>query len=402
MSMLDSLSEREMWERFYSYKSTLKSSPYFADELRAFIDGVEYLPVCETINGGGEFPLPRKMMISKLSTQKKRTVYVYPDRENMVLKMLTFMLLRKYDSLFASNLYSFRPHRSAKDAVRFLRKEVAGKNLYYYKADIHDYFNSIPVPALLPVLKDVTQDDPKLYTFLEKLLTEERVLDGGKEITERKGIMAGTPLSSFYANLYLCDLDAHFEKAGITYARYSDDIIVFAAAPEESEANARFIRSFLAEKGLEINPEKEYSGTTDDGWTFLGFEMRGDTVDISPVTLKKLKNKMRRKRDALHRWQKRNDAGGESAAKAFIRVFNRKLLESPEGNELSWSYWFFSVINTDKSLREIDAYAQDCIRYLVSGSHRKSRFNVRYEDMKKLGYKNLVHEYYAFTEDNNE
>ena len=65
-----------------------------------------------------------------------------------------------------------------------------------------------------------------------------------------------------------------------------------------------------------------------------------------------------------------------------------------EPNELSWSRWFFSVINTDKSLHEIDLYAQDCIRYIISGSRKKTRFRVTYDDMKALGYRSLVHEYY--------
>ena len=77
-------------------------------------------------------------------------------------------------------------------------------------------------------------------------------------------------------------------------------------------------------------------------------------------------------------------------------MFDRKLLDAPADNELSWSRWFFPVITTDKSLREIDRYAQDCLRFLLSGKRTKARFNVRYEDLKSLGYRSLVHEYYGF------
>ena len=132
----------------------------------------------------------------------------------------------------------------------------------------------------------------------------------------------------------------------------------------------------------------------DEGFTFLGFYVRGKVVDIAPATVQKLKNKMRRKRDSLARWKKRNETDGERAAKAFIRMFNRKLLENAADNDLTWSNWFFPTITTAASLHEIDLYAQDCIRYLVSGKHTKARFNVRYDDMKKLGYRSLVHEYY--------
>ena len=76
-------------------------------------------------------------------------------------------------------------------------------------------------------------------------------------------------------------------------------------------------------------------------------------------------------------------------------MFNRKLLDTPEDNDLSWSSWFFSVITTTESLKIIDLYAQDCIRFIISGKRNKKRFDTRYSDIKKLGYRNLVHEYYA-------
>ena len=87
---------------------------------------------------------------------------------------------------------------------------------------------------------------------------------------------------------------------------------------------------------------------------------------------------------------------GKKAAAAFIRVFKRKLLENARDNELTWSYGFFSVINTADRLREIDRYAQDCIRVLAGGTRTKARFNLRYEEMKEMGYRNLVHAYYEY------
>ena len=400
MSLLDRLSDPQVWERFYEYKTSLACPKDFAKELRTFIDEQAYLPVCESIRRGEPFPLPRKAVISKQSSQKKRTVYIYPRRENIVLKLLTYLLLRNYDRLFSRGLYSFRPGRSAKDAVRMLQRKLRGRRWYAYKADISDYFNSLPVDRFLPVLKEAVGEDEALYAFLSRLLAEPRVRDGRDIIEEQKGIMAGTPLASFYANLYLKDLDAHFAATDIPYARYSDDIILFTETREEAEAQAAYVRSFLAEKGLRINPKKETFFSPDDGWIFLGVCSRGGVTDIAPVSLQKLKAKMRRKTRALKRWQERNGLEEEKAAKAFIRVFNRKLFESPGDNELSWSHWFFPVIDTAESLQVIDRYAQDCLRYLLSGKRTKARFNVRYEDLKRLGYRSLVHEYYKREEEN--
>jgi len=395
MTLLQQLSRPESWEAFYEYKTSLVCPKDFAKDLRSFIDDRQYLLVCERIASGERFPLPKKVVLSKMGSQKKRTVYIYPEPENTVCKLLTWLMLRKYDGLFAAGLYSFRPGVTAKDALRRLARTPGIRQKYAYKVDVSNYFNSVPVHRLIPMLgKTIGLDDPPLFAFLRRLLEEPFVLENGSPVEEQKGIMAGTPQSAFLANLYLRDLDRLFEAQGVLYARYSDDIIAFGETREEVEQHAVQIRAYLAEKGLSVNPSKEDFYTPETGWTFLGFSYRDGVIDIAPATVKKLKQKMRRKVRALQRWRQRNGLSGEKAAAAFIRVFNCKLLESPEGSELSWSYWFFSVINTADSLQEIDAYAQDCLRFLISGKRTKGRYDVRYEDLKKLGYRSLVNAYY--------
>lgn len=432
MSILEQLSDEACWERFYDYKTALACPKTFAKELRRFIDARGWEPVCEEIRGLVDardwepvceeilqeipFPLPSKAVISKQSSQKKRTVYTYPAPENTVFKLLTWLLLRKYDGLFSDNLYSFRPGITAKDAVRRLRRTKNIGRMYSYKADISNYFNSVPVEKLLPMLSEALADDAVLLNFLSGLLTEPRVLDmgrgaanshnqdggnlcmtgSGRIITEQKGIMAGTPLSAFYANLYLKELDWSFAERGIPYARYSDDIILFARTAEERDACAAEVGQFLAERGLSMNPDKEVFGAPEDGFTFLGFEFREGYIDIAPVSVTKLKKKMRRKARALDRWHRRKGLSGEKAAAAFLRVFNRKLFAAEGDNELSWNRWFFPVITRADRLHEIDLYAQDCIRFLTAGTRTKARFDVRYEDLKRLGYRSLVHEWYAY------
>ena len=396
MSMLQQLADEKCWQRYCEYKSSLISGNKDAEELARFAKERAYLQVCERIFAGEAFPCPKKTVISKMSTQKKRVVYTYPRNENSVAKLLTYLLLRKYDDIFPEGLYSFRPGRTAKDAVRKLASVPGISSMYAYKVDVSNYFNSVPVERLLPMLQEITADDPELFGFLKKLLEDPHVSDHGQIIEEEKGIMAGTPLSAFYANVYLMDLDACFAEKGVPYARYSDDIIVFGKDEAQRDAFAEEIKSFLKAKGLGVNPSKEERFTPETGWTFLGFSYRQGVIDIAPATLKKLKQKMRRKARALARWRDRKGATGENAAVAFVRAFDRKLLDSPEGTELSWSHWFFSVINTADTLREIDRYAQDCIRFIVSGRRTKGRYDIRYEDIKAIGYRSLVHEYYSY------
>jgi hypothetical protein len=64
-------------------------------------------------------------------------------------------------------------------------------------------------------------------------------------------------------------------------------------------------------------------------------------------------------------------------------------------HELTWARWYFPMITTAESLKIIDQYSQNCIRYLATGKHTKSAYNFRYEDIKKLGYISLVNAYYS-------
>jgi len=394
VSLVDKLFEKSNWERFYAYKAGLRCSKRFKKELREFIDSESYLAYKDAILSLKDLPLPEKSVISKMSSQKKRTVYKYPYDFNMVLKLLTYLTLRKYDHIYTNNLYSFRPGVCAKDAIMAICRTKGIRKMYSYKIDVSDYFNSIPVGRLCSVLDETVTDDDKLLAFMKALLQEERALQNGVEIREQKGIMAGTPIASFYANLYLKDLDEYFMEQCVIYARYSDDIIVFAETEDEISKYKKVILDKLLDKGLTVNPDKEVSATPEEGFTFLGVQVKNGDIDIAPASVTKLKGKMRRKARALDRWRRREGIDGTKAAAAFIRIFNHKLLEVNEDSDLTWSLWFFPVITTSKSLHEIDLYAQELLRFLISGTHTKSRFNVRYEDLKELGYRSLVNEYY--------
>jgi len=255
--LLDELESPEVWLRFLRYKQ--ESGHMRQQELQAleeFVTQKRYRPVVARIREGQPFPLPKRTELSKLHSQKKRIVYTYPEDENRVLKLLTWLLLEKYDSIFADNVYSFRPRKGVRDGVCSLVYAGNVGRLWSYKVDISNYFNSVPVDRLLPVLEETLADDPQTFTFLKGLLCEPMVLSGHTPIAEQKGIMAGTPISTFLANLYLKDMDLWFQNAGVLYARYADDIILFAPSQEQRDTLRDQLRQFLWEKGLSV-PDAE-------------------------------------------------------------------------------------------------------------------------------------------------
>lgn len=401
MNLILQLTDQSCWQSFYNNKlQGGHMTQTDLENLASFIQREGYRESVQKIMDGVPFSPPRQAAISKHASDKKRIVFIYPYPELTVLKYLTWLLQRHYDHLFPRNLYSFRPCTGVRQAVNDLQRIPELSRMWSYKVDISNYFNSIPVDRLMDVLRKNLPEEQVLVRFFSAILSDPWVIENGVRICNPdKGIMAGTPTSTFLANLYLKELDLQFQNSGRYYARYSDDIITFAPTLTELEENIRWIHQALSVAGLSINARKECRTAPDDPWVFLGFQFHDGKIDVAPASVEKIKAKMRRKTRALLRWKSRKNATGEQAATAFIRVFNRKMFENPIEHDLTWARWYFPMINTTDSLQTIDHYMQQCIRTLVTGKHTKSAYNCRYEDMKRLGYITLVNRFYSHNPD---
>ena len=393
MSLLDSLLDDNLWQAFLEHKKASVLSERELKKYENYIKNKKYLDIAsKLVNNEYEFSYPKRVCINKIRKNKKRIVYLYKKEETYIFKMLVF-LLYEYDYLFAPNLYSFRKKSGTKKALSdLIRHHIKTKAAY--KVDIKNYFNSIPVERLLEKLEEDLRDD-NLYKLFCNILINKKVISDGKVIEEEKGIMAGVPIASFLANYYLKDLDQYFYKNKVTYCRYADDIIVFDKK-ENINKHREYIINFLRQKGLEINKEKEFYYDVGEREEFLGFSYENGTVDLNENSIKKIKGKIRRSARGLRRWMIKNNTPPTSPLKAMNKKYNKKFYGKEE-DDLSWKYWFFPTINTDKRLKKVDEYMQDWQRYIVTGVHNKKNFKkVPYEMLKATGYRSLVNEYYKY------
>ncbi len=395
MGLLDDMASEQTWKDFLAYKVgkghlTKKETA----RLAAFIANREYEKLCNRlVNGDVTFALPTKKQVNKVNSTKKRTVYIFPEPEIWILKLMSHLLYR-YDALFADNLYSFRTQYGAKKAIHEMAGTPGIDYMYGYKLDVANYFNSIDILQLLPLLQTMMADDRPLYHFLESLLCEDKVLIDGAVTEEKRGVMAGCPIAPFLANAYLAPVDFMFQNRNVVYARYSDDILMFAQTKEERDKCIAYLSDALHERNLEVNTSKVYMINPGDEWEFLGVSYRCKQIDLSDATVQKMKGKIKRKARAVYRWKVRKQVPEDLAMKTLIRVFNNKFFHATDANDLTWSRWFFPLLTTDASLAEIDAYLQQNIRYLSTGRYSKKNFEVTYDQMKKCGYRSLVHEYW--------
>lgn len=394
--ILGQLESQAVWESFLAHrliKGRLTWTSF--EDADTFVAEKRYLPAVRSLFGEDGPGIPEQRRLNKAGTGKKRIVYSFGADETRVLKALSYLLYR-YDSCFSPNCYAFRRGLKASDAIFSLQKRLRGQRMWAYKLDIHDYFNSISIPLLLPILKEILSDDPDLFAFFERMLSDDRSLVNGTVVHGRRGVMAGTPTAPFLADVYLMEVDRYFADAGIVYARYSDDIILFAPDRKTLEDYKAVLLDFLSRYRLEVNPDKERVYPPNEPFEFLGFQCLGSAIDLSEATKRKTKGKIRRAAHALARWRHRKGLDATRAMKGLIRTFNNKFYGEGDPETLSWSRWFFPVINRTEGLQEIDAYLQQYIRFLHTERHTKKNFEVRYADLKALGYQSLVHEYYRY------
>lgn len=449
MDILEQSMQEECWNTFLQYKIERQHlSAKEEKKLREFLEKKTYIEWGNRLmDEMYVLPLPVRREINKGGSVKKRVVYSYPYELNQMLKFVAYSLYQ-YDALFSDNCYAFRREYGVKDAIRRIRRTAGITDKYCLKVDVHNYFNSIDVDILLKKLSFLKEQDDRLYRVLEHLLTadaalvideqeknhkdrvkenepleraviqkegdneplehamiqeeedndycREEEMESGQMVREKRGAMAGTPVSPFFANVYLKDVDACFASRGILYFRYSDDILIFADTLEELQNYQKVLYSQLSDLHLELNPDKVKISKPGEMWEFLGFCFRDGKVDLSENTIRKMQHKIKRKAESLRRWQRKKGLSGDKAAKGFIKAMNYKFFAKEDGTEFTWSRWFFPNLTTDYSLKVIDAYMQQYIRYCVTGRHYKGNYRITYEQMKGWGYRSLVAEYYAY------
>lgn len=400
LSVAELTAEEDAWRAFLEEKTDRRQMGHQeADAVREWIDRGGYLSLaadCRECRLPAGFPV--KHLLNKTGTRKKRIVYSFEGEEGIFLKFVAWQLHR-YDRHFSGNCYAFRKHVGVKEAIRRICREAQPGDKYCLKVDISNYFNSIDVDILLQKLAFVREEDAGLYRLFERMLRQPFVWENGEAVPDRHGAMAGIPVAPFFANVYLAETDAFFEREDVLYFRYSDDILIFAGTRRELEERQKQLYTQLRELCLTVNPEKVKTAGPGEYWEFLGFGYRDGQIDLSEGTIRKTKAKIRRKADALRRWQRDKNLTSDKAAIGLIHAMNRKFYGSAEEgkaqeNDFTWCRWFLPNLDTDKGLRIIDEYMQEYIRYTVTGRHYKGNYRIGYETLKKWGYRSLVHEFW--------
>jgi CRISPR-associated protein Cas1 len=204
-------------------------------------------------------PLRRLMIRKKGGGDRLLAIPCVADR--IVQTAAAGLLADVLDPEFEDASHAYRLGRGVATAVARVSALQRQGYTHVVDGDIRAYFDSVPhAPLLARLGRSIA--DRRLVDLVALWL------DGFDD--DGIGLPQGAPISPVLANLYLDEVDEAIETAGVRLVRYADDFLLLCKGEALAAGALERIAALLADRGLELKPEKTRIVRFQDGFKFLG------------------------------------------------------------------------------------------------------------------------------------
>lgn len=244
------------------------------------IDGIQWNTSDEKLESVGALgkrnyrakPLRRVYINKKDNSKRPLGIPTLMDRATQALYLLGLEPIA--ESTADCHSYGFRKHRCCMDAIEQCFRVLARKTSaqWVLEADIKSCFDAIShtwIETHIPMDKKV------LYQWLKSGVVYQK-----EWIPTVAGVPQGGIASPVITNMVLDGLSETLRKVcsqkdKVHLVRYADDFVVTAESRAILEEKVKpTIEIFLKERGLTLSPQKTKITHINDGFDFLGFNLR--------------------------------------------------------------------------------------------------------------------------------
>ena len=203
-----------------------------------------------------------------------------------------------YEPQFSDNSYGYRPGRCAKDAIKKIKEYAEQGYTHAVTLDLSKYFDTLNHEKLLNLLRRNVRDE-RVIQWIKRYL-KSGVMENGVVMETEEGSPQGGNISPLLANIYLNEFDQEYEKRGVKFVRYADDIVLLArsdrAAKRLLETSTKYLEETLK---LKVNQKKSrvVSVFAIRNFKYLGFTLgkngKGIYIRVHGKSWKKMKSKLK-------------------------------------------------------------------------------------------------------------
>ncbi|MDP1601653.1 MAG: reverse transcriptase domain-containing protein, partial [Legionella sp.] len=193
------------------------------------------------------------------------------------------------------------PNRSVPHGLRLIRDAFSAGKTHYVRSDISGFFDHIPRSSVIEKIACDVDDEKFLKTLTTAtavVLANEDALGEDRRVfpTGDEGVAQGSPLSPLFGNILLYNFDLQFNDRGIICVRFIDDFVLLG--DNERDVNKAFLSAKKELKalglnchdpyGVSVSIEKAAFGPVEQGFVFLGYDIRPGLYQPSRLARQKL------------------------------------------------------------------------------------------------------------------
>ena len=214
-------------------------------------------------------------------------------KDRLIQQATSQVLSRRYEPIFSTNSYGFRPGHNAHQALLKAAGYVAEGYKYVVDLDMEKFFDKVNHDRMMWTL-GTRIGDRRVLSLIGKFLRS-GIMQGGLISQRLQGTPQGSPLSPILSNIVLDELDKELEVRGHRFVRYADDQIILVKSEEAANRVQKSITEFIENRMLlKVNREKSRICRPQD-LNFLGYSIQIDGgLGISRESFDRFKQKLRR------------------------------------------------------------------------------------------------------------